>query len=173
MPIEGDTLRWPDGSIYRITRSSEETNGSELEMEWELPPGAWAPGPHVHPELTEEYEVLEGTLEVLVGRDWHRLAAGGRVTVPPGTVHTFRGGTSAARVRNIHRPGLDFEPYIKRLCRTANERNLGDLSGLRSLIYVAMLIREYPRHSRAPGRILNAAAPYVAAIGRFLGLRPA
>jgi hypothetical protein len=51
------TLTWPDGTVYRITRSSEETGGAELEMEWQLPAGGWAAQPHVHPGLTEEYEL--------------------------------------------------------------------------------------------------------------------
>lgn len=29
------------------------------------------------------------------------------------------------RVRNTHRPSLDFEPYVIRLCSAANQRNLG------------------------------------------------
>jgi hypothetical protein len=53
------TLVWPDASIYRVTRLSSDTGGELLEMEWELPTGAWAPQPHVHPGLTEQYEVLE------------------------------------------------------------------------------------------------------------------
>ena len=108
------TLSWPDGTIYRITRSGEETDGSELEMELELPAGAWAPQPHVHPDLTEEYEVLEGSFEILVGGEWRRLKEGEGASLPPGTVHTFRVGRAPARVRNVHRPALDFEPYIIR-----------------------------------------------------------
>jgi len=57
----------------------------------------------------------------------------------------------------VHRPALDFEPYIKRLCRTAIERELGNLRGIRTLLYIAMLVSEYPEHSRAAGRLLNAA----------------
>lgn len=167
------TLTWPDGTIYRITRSAEETGGSELEMELELPAGGWAPQPHVHPHLTEEYEVIEGSVEVLVRREWHRLVHGESASVPPGTVHTFRVGPAPARVRNVHRPAFDFEPYIKKLCRTANERNLGDLSGIRGLLYIAMLVDEYPRHSQAPSRMLNAAVPLVAALGRLLRLKTA
>jgi hypothetical protein len=35
---DGDrTLVWPDGSIYRIIRSSTDTGGELLEMEWDLP----------------------------------------------------------------------------------------------------------------------------------------
>jgi hypothetical protein len=31
------TLVWPDGTVYTIIRSSHETTGAELEMEWSLP----------------------------------------------------------------------------------------------------------------------------------------
>jgi len=165
------TLVWPDGSVYRIRRSTADTGGELLEMEWELPAHGWGPQPHVHPRLTEEYEVLEGSLDVLVGSRWRELTAGGMASVPPGTAHTFRVGDSPVRVRNVHRPALDFEPYVTRLCSTANQRNLGDLSGFRSLLYIAVLVREFPLHSRAPGRLLNAAVPPLAALGRLLGLR--
>jgi mannose-6-phosphate isomerase-like protein (cupin superfamily) len=165
------TLAWPDGSVYRITRSSAETGGELLEMEWELPAHGWAPQPHVHPHLTEEYEVIEGSLGVLIGSEWRELTAGEAASVPPGTVHTFRVGAAPVRVRNVHRPALDFEPYVKRLCRAANERRLGDLSGIRALLCIAVLVREFPQHSRAPGRLLNAAVPILAALGRLLGFR--
>jgi hypothetical protein len=51
---------WPDGSIYRITGPGADTDGELLEIEMELPAHGWAPQPHVHPRITEEYEVLEG-----------------------------------------------------------------------------------------------------------------
>jgi quercetin dioxygenase-like cupin family protein len=165
------TLVWPDGSIYRITRSSADTGGELLAMECELPAHGWAPHSHVHPCLTEEYHVLEGSLDILVGSDWHNLTAGESASVPPGTVHTFRVGGSSVRVRNVHRPALDFESYIKRLCSAANERDLGDLSGFRALLYIAVLVREFPQHSRAPGLLLNAAVPALAGLGRMLGFR--
>ena len=105
------TLVWPDGSVYTITRSGADTSGELLEMKWQFPATGWAPQPHLHPLLTEEYEVLEGSLEVLVGSEWRTLRAGDSASVPPGTVHTFRVGATPARVRNVHRPALDFEPY--------------------------------------------------------------
>jgi hypothetical protein len=70
------TLVWPDGTVYTIVRSSHETAGAELEMEWSLPARGWAPQPHVHPSLTEEYEVLEGSVELLIGRAWRVLRQG-------------------------------------------------------------------------------------------------
>ena len=106
MPTER-TLVWPDGSIYRITRSSSDRG------------------------------------------EWRTLTAGEAASVPPETVHTFRVGPGPARVRNVHRPALDFDPYIKRLCSAASKRNLGDLSDNRALLYIAVLVREFPEKKRA------------------------
>jgi len=165
-------LVWPDGTIYAITRSSADTDGALLEMEWQLPPSGWTPQPHVHPYLTETYEALDGELELLTNRSWRRLRPGDLATVAPGTVHTFRVGAAPARVRNVHRPECDFEPYIRALCATANARDLGDLTGPRALLYIAMLVNEFPHHSRAAGRALNLAAAPLATLARSLGLRP-
>jgi hypothetical protein len=115
--------------------------------------------------------VVDGSLDVLIGSEWRTLIAGEAASVSPAMVHTFRVGGDPVRVRNVHRPALDFESYIKRLCSAANQRNLGDLSGIRARLYIAVLVREYPLHSRAPGRVLNAAVPALAAVERFLGLR--
>src|SRR5687767_8835411 len=57
----------PDGlGEYLVVRSSEETGGEYVGMEWTLPPGAFAPPVHRHPTLAQEYEVLEGSFEVMV-----------------------------------------------------------------------------------------------------------
>jgi mannose-6-phosphate isomerase-like protein (cupin superfamily) len=161
------TLVWPDGSIYRITRSSTDTGDELLEMDWELPTKGWAPQPHIHPRLTEEYEVLDGSLDGWIGSEWRTLTAGEAASVPPRTVHTFRVGAIPVRVRNVHRPALDFEPYINRLCSAANRRNPEQSA---RALYIAVLVREFPQHSRASGR-LTAAVPALAAVGRLLRLR--
>jgi len=68
-----DRLTWPDGTIYTITRSTRDTDGALLEMEWQLPARGWSPQPHVHPHLTEHYTVLDGELELLINRSWRHL----------------------------------------------------------------------------------------------------
>lgn len=69
-----------------------------------------------------------------------------------------------------HRPALNFEPYIKKLCGGERAQSLGDLSGPRALLSIAVLVREYPQHSRAPSALLNAAAGPLAAHSRRLDL---
>ena len=72
--------------------------------------GRLGPQPHVHPRLTEEYEVLDGSLDVLLGSEWRALTASDAASVPPGTAHTFRVGAGPVRVRNMHRPALTSSP---------------------------------------------------------------
>lgn len=111
-PVSNDDDRmlvWPDGSIYTITRSTADTGGELLEMEWELPAHGWAPQPHVHPRLTEEYQVLEGSLEVLVGSEWRKLTAGDAASVPPGTCAPAGCRRAPARVPDDLRQGRKQE----------------------------------------------------------------
>jgi hypothetical protein len=47
--------------------------GEFVEMEFTLPPGSVSPPPHVHADLTEEYEVIEGSFDVMIGSGWTTL----------------------------------------------------------------------------------------------------
>jgi quercetin dioxygenase-like cupin family protein len=115
MARAGDRFDMPDGSVYVVTKPSAETDGAYVEMEFVLPSGCVPPPPHVHPSQVEEYEVLEGSFEVVVDGAWSTLGPGESASVPVGALHTFRnhsGGT--VRVRNRHRPAMRFEEFIER-----------------------------------------------------------
>ena len=97
-----------------MVRSHDETGGEYVEMEWTLPPGAFAPPVHRHPTQVEEYTVLEGVLDVNVDGEWSILNEGESGSVPPDTDHTFRvPGDAPVRVRNFHRPGGRFDEFIE------------------------------------------------------------
>lgn len=105
----------PEGlGEYLVVRSHDETAGEYVEMEWTLPPGAFAPPAHRHPTQVEEYEVLEGRLDVMIDGSWQTLEAGESAAVPVGASHTFRiPKDRTARVRNFHRPGSHFDSFIE------------------------------------------------------------
>jgi mannose-6-phosphate isomerase-like protein (cupin superfamily) len=99
----------PDGSAYIVTTPSVETDRAYVEMEFVLPSRCVPPPPHVHPHQVEEYTVLEGSLDVLVGDTWSTLGPGESASVPQGARHTFRNRSGAVvRVRNWHRPAMRF-----------------------------------------------------------------
>jgi len=64
-------------------------NGGSFEMfEWHGPENS-GPPPHTHP-WTEAYFVISGEADVVIGDRTLRATSGCFVSVPPGTVHTYR-----------------------------------------------------------------------------------
>jgi quercetin dioxygenase-like cupin family protein len=114
--VAGRRYEFPDGSLYDIVVSAGDTDGTRSEMRVTLPPNPVPPPPHIHPEQEETWTVIEGSLEALTGRDWHPLAAGQSLTIPPGTVHAFRNRSGEnVSFRVVHTPALAIERYVDRL----------------------------------------------------------
>jgi len=142
----------PDGSAYVIETPSAETDGAYVEMEFILPAGCVAPPPHVHPHQVEEYEVVSGRFDVMVNEKWSTLSPGERASVPIGALHTFRNSSAAEiRVRNWHRPAMQFEEFIERTCASLEAAGIkGGRDPRIPMILSASMLR-YPS-TLAPGR---------------------
>ena len=172
MARTGDRFEMPDGSVYEVTAAASESGGEFVEMIFTLPAGSVSPPPHVHAGLTEDYEVLEGALDVMRGDSWTTLTPGQSASVPPATVHTFKNRTKATvRVRNVHRPAARFEQFIEHMYRLMRARNVKGGKDPRIPPYLSMLILEYP-DTLAPGRARERVAlKALAGLGRLLRLR--
>jgi quercetin dioxygenase-like cupin family protein len=174
MPRAGDRYEMPGVGEYALVRSHEDTGGEYVEMEWKLPPGAFAPPPHRHPTQVEEYEVLEGTLEVMVDGKWQTLAAGESASVPVGASHTFRvSPDQGVRVRNFHRPGGRFDEFIEKQHRFAMSERFKGLKAPSTAIVLSMVWREHADLLVPSSRILRSVMGALARLGRVLGYRPA
>jgi mannose-6-phosphate isomerase-like protein (cupin superfamily) len=172
VPDADRELDWPDGAVYRIVQSTEDSRGESLTIEWDSPAGAWAPPPHFHEHQTERYEVLDGSLDVKLGGEWQTLAAGQSLTIESGTVHTFR-ISCPARVRNTHTPALDFEGQIRCLQRTFKARDLGAGKGPRAMLYLSLALDEYPESVKPASAGARVAVRVMARLARLLGLKTA
>ena len=129
---------------WEITRSTEDTSGELLEMQWEIEeiPGD-GPFVHTHPHAEEHYEVLSGVLEVYVDGEWMDVSAGEEYTVQPGTPHTFRNKTSV-KVINVHKPALQHEKFFQRFHRLVTERGVSlPPEGFNDIVLLAMLTTEH------------------------------
>ena len=142
----------PDGSVYIVRRPAAETDGESVEMEFVLPSGCVPPPPHIHPRQVEEYEALEGRLEVVVDGAWRTLAPGESATVPIGALHTFRNRSGGVvRVRNSHRPAMRFEDFIERTCRILQAAGVRRKRDPRVYLYLSMVMLEFD-DTLVPGR---------------------
>jgi mannose-6-phosphate isomerase-like protein (cupin superfamily) len=148
----------PDGSVYEIVTSADETDGQRTEMISTLPNGNVSPPPHVHPQQINTFEVLEGTVELMVDGRWRTFHAGERATVPAGTLHTFRNRSGApVRILDTHEPALRFEDYLEHIHKLMKSRGLKRGNDPRVAIYLSMVTLEYPdivRSTRLRDRVL-------------------
>lgn len=174
MASAGDRFEMPDGSVYAVTSAAADNGHEFVGMEFTLPPGSISPPPHVHAGMTEEYEVIEGNLDVMVRGDWTTLSAGQSASVPPDTIHTFKNRSKATvRVRNVHRPPARFEDYIEHICKLTRARGIKGARDPRLPLYLSMLMQEYP-DTLAPGRARERLViRTLAGLGRVLRLSTA
>jgi mannose-6-phosphate isomerase-like protein (cupin superfamily) len=117
MATRGQTVTNPaSGERVTFVKTAADTGGELLELELVWPrPGRRAPA-HVHPEMEERYEVLEGAAAFRVGTEELTAGPGDVVTVPPGTTHVAWNPTEGAvRLRVEFRPALRWEEFVVRL----------------------------------------------------------
>jgi mannose-6-phosphate isomerase-like protein (cupin superfamily) len=142
----------PDGSVYVVRRPASESGGAYVEMDFILPSGCVPPPPHVHPRQVEDYEVLAGSLEVVIDGHWRTLTAGESASVPLGALHTFRNRSGqTATVRNRHTPAVRFEEFIERTSRTLRSAGVKRKRDPRVALYVSMVMLEFG-DTLVPGR---------------------
>lgn len=105
-PGEGRTISL--GSLQMVVQEDgTHTRGTLGIAEFEVPPHAPTPPPHIHHAHEEGFYILEGELEFLAGTQSVRASQGTLVMVPIGAVHTFSNPTDKpARFLNTFTPPL-------------------------------------------------------------------
>jgi quercetin dioxygenase-like cupin family protein len=170
--VAGRRYEFPDGSLYEIRVSAGETNGARSELLVTLPPHPLTPPPHIHPRQQETWTVLEGSLDVLVGREWQTLPIGQAMTVSPGTVHTFRNHSGENVMFGIvHTPALAFEKYLDRLYWLSAMNRIRGSRNLSSLLYSSLLLDTHRQEQVLAGPGERAAVRMMAQVARLLRLR--
>ena len=103
------------GNDLCVKAGANDTGGAFSVMEYSAGAGFGGPPPHVHQRMVEAFYVLEGELNVTVGKETARAGPGGFVLVSAGTVHTFSNqGTVPAKFILLVSPG-GFEKYFEEL----------------------------------------------------------
>ncbi|MGZ6643444.1 MAG: cupin domain-containing protein [Solirubrobacteraceae bacterium] len=151
MAYAGQSITNPvSGERFTFLRTAADTGGELLEFLLELTPDGAVPGAHVHPEQTETFHVVEGTMAFRLGLRRVVAGPGETVTVPAGKVHKFsNAGDETAVVRVEVRPALDMERLFETTVALAREgRTLR--SGMPKPLHLALFVRRFAREVRAP-----------------------
>ena len=164
----GQTVENPvTGERFTFTATAASTEGQLLAFDFALRAGGAVPMPHVHPEQSERFEVVEGEMRFRVGLRTVIAGPGDVLVVEPGVAHSFaNAGEDEARLRVEVRPALAMEEMFADVIALAGAGRMNTRGMPRSPLDLALLARTYDREAHAPvlGRRLQRVllAPLVA-----------
>ena len=116
MAAQGDNVVENPRSGERVEFVSETSEALTMLTTWTRPGHRAAE--HIHPNMEERFEVLEGRAAFLVDGVEVVAAAGEVVVVRPGSRHRGWNPTDApVRLKIEMRPGLRWAEFTRRFCR--------------------------------------------------------
>jgi mannose-6-phosphate isomerase-like protein (cupin superfamily) len=157
---------------WAIVRSADDTDGEVLEVNGWLGPHQPSPPVHVHDNVEDSFEIVEGRLDVKLDGTWHTYGPGERAAAAPGHRHTLRNShNEPVRFINRHRPAADNEGFFRDMASPASTGRMG--AGVphspRQAIYAAMLFRAHPTAIRT-SLVQRFAFATLSSLGRVLGM---
>ena len=176
MAFAGETITNPaSGERITFLKTRSDTFGELLELELELTPDGHVPGAHRHPEQTETFHVLDGTMKFRLGMRSIVAGPGDTVEVPVGATHKFaNAGDGIARARVEVRPALRMEELLETSVALAEEGRT-TRKGMPKPVDLALFVRAYEREVRAPfppPAVVRAVTAPLAWIGRHREAAP-
>jgi quercetin dioxygenase-like cupin family protein len=173
MITPGDALTNPaTGETLVFRHTAAQSDGASVLVETIVEPGGFVAAAHVHPHQSERFEILEGLVELRVGRETNVRRPGDVAGVPAGTPHRFRnvGDTRAHFLCEI-RPALQFESLIETMFALAEEgkTNHHGLPNPFRLAVIAQAHFDTVRLPFPPTIVQRAALTAAAPLGRLLG----
>jgi mannose-6-phosphate isomerase-like protein (cupin superfamily) len=166
----GDVAELP-GLRFVVTLAPANPAEDSLEMEITVEAGALGAPPHYHPMMEEEYRVLKGTLNVLIGDRWKDFGSGESAVIPARSNHTFR-NTSKEPVLmlNVHRPAQYILAFFDKAYELAQAGKLKGMKDPLTIVRMSTLFMEPGSGSVPTGFLGRVVMPVAAWFGRRLGV---
>lgn len=115
-------------STFVLRRTAADTGDAYVELDLLMEAGG-GPGhiaSHVHPSVSEELRVLEGSVVIDIEGDEHILSAGARAVIPQGVSHAIRNVSDRfALVRGRFEPASYLDTYYVQVNRAGGFSGAG------------------------------------------------
>jgi quercetin dioxygenase-like cupin family protein len=164
----------------RFERTVENGEDTLLVEAWVDPGGGVTP--HIHPSMVERFDVVEGEMSFLSGKDWVKAGPGESVTVPAGTRHAYRNESDAEAHMVCHAtPPSTLQEFLEdatSLSRAGLITGRGLPKGLGALVRAAVMVEAYKDMAvllfppLPPPAVQRIVMPPLARLGRRRGYRP-
>jgi mannose-6-phosphate isomerase-like protein (cupin superfamily) len=131
-------------STFVFRRTSADTGGAyvELDLLMDAGGGPGNAGAHVHPDIEEQLQVLDGAATVRVGRTERVYPAGSRVVIPRGVAHAIRNASDGfVLVRERFTPAANLDAYYVQVDRAGG---FGGAGRTRMAVLSTWFDQQYP-----------------------------
>jgi quercetin dioxygenase-like cupin family protein len=144
MVKRGDIIENPiTGEKMEFIQTSEDTDGSLLQLILTVKPNGFVAAPHIHPIQEERFLVKAGTLRLKAGDAESLLGNGREASIPRGTPHGWwNAGADELKAVVEFRPALQTEDLFSTLFALARAGKTNKM-GLPDLLQIAVLNRKY------------------------------
>jgi mannose-6-phosphate isomerase-like protein (cupin superfamily) len=172
----GDTIENPiTGERITFRKTAAETNGEAVVIEVAVQPGGFVAAAHVHPQQTERFSILSGTVAFKIRGQILMAGPGENVTVPAGTPHKFWVvGDEEARFVTEVRPALKFAELLDTMFALARDgkTNKKGLPNPFRMAVIANHFKDVVRLPFPPVALQDVGLLFGVPAGRMLGYRP-
>jgi quercetin dioxygenase-like cupin family protein len=166
-PISGERM------VFILTGA--DTGGELLQIDLFVAPGGAVGVEHVHPRQEERFIVQRGVMTLAVGEETSVLRAGDEAIVPAGVAHEWwNSGDEELNAVLEFRPAGRFADFISTYFGLAAAGQVDD-AGMPGRLQSAVTLHEYRDTvvlTAIPTVVRMLGLPFLAAVGRLLGLRP-
>jgi len=111
---------WGPGDAYTFLATGAETNGAYFQLKAVVGVGG-GPPPHLHHDEDETFYVVDGCLEMRLGEETISVNSGDYVSVPRGTVHSYRNIGSSPAVMLVTFVPAGFERFFEEVFDPATD----------------------------------------------------
>jgi len=176
MAQSGDVLEHPvTGEKIIVLQTARDTGGELFQMDLYGRPGAFVAAAHIHPQQSEYFKVLSGTVRGrIAGKELVKIA-GEEFLIPAGTPHVWwNGGEDELHMRIEVRPALRTENFFASFFGLAQDGKVNRKTGLPNLVQTAMSLRAYRNEiilARPPRLVQTLLFGALAPIGKLLGYK--
>jgi len=173
----GKSIEHPlSGERLTFLETAATTGGGYLKMRIEMSPGGTLPKPHTHPSGPEEFEVVEGRVQMEIsGR--RRVAGTGETVVVPSRAGHFWANPfdEPAAVVVTLRPALNMETFFEMWFGLARDGRVDPNTQMPGFLQLMAIAHEYRDGIGQPGLLgyaIRGAAPMLARLARARGYLP-
>ncbi len=140
----GDVIENPiTGEKMEFLQTSEDTDGSLLQLILTVKPNGFVAAAHIHPIQEERFMVKAGTLRFKTDDSESLLGNGREASIPRGTPHVWwNGGADELKAVVEFRPALQTEDLYSTLFALASAGKTNRM-GVPNLLQIAVMNRKY------------------------------